>query len=758
MKNSYKVVVKSNQGNAKTTTHDVPEPGSWWGALKIKAVPGARYQLIDKTTGQGPDNIRVKRVGNDLRISFEGREDADLVISDYYEYTEPGFAALIGEADPGVYHAYLPESGQTSALMGNLPDGASHIGMALGGEQVVASGAAVGALVAVAGFNPLLAAPLALLGAGGGGGGGAGGTGGGGVPDSTPPGISAARLAPEDDTGVSNSDGITADNTPRLLIDADADAVSATVTLNGKTYTSTTKNAQGQFVVQVDTMPDGKHPFSVQVKDAAGNQSQPIDGAFTVDTSASDNYSSGAAKDINQGVKVSIDAIEADTGFSDTDFITQDSTLKFKGSLDAFSNNGAHVQLFLYDEKNVLVATQYSGPALASPYAWTWDLGASQSLSDGRYSLEAQLTDLAGNVLSTRVQKFIVIATQADPAFAVGLSNLTLQENRDSGESKTDFLTNRQDLVFTGQLTGFSTDQHKLLMEVVNADGKLVSSAFVVPGSDGKWQYGDGNLWGEEGKTVNYVIKSSVVDLAGNIFKSKSQSFVVDREIPKIEVFDSQNNQNGQNNVFDQIIFKASEAGEFFLDQVTYKNGLTFVGTQIAAGFRMSFKDLAGNETTLVSGNTWQTTDLQAGFKKGASPADFVNLTGKVGSYQLGANQNALDLSSLDSLVPRVGDRVAINHVSMLDNSGDDVLTISMGDVLSLGVANSFTSSGRLQMRIDGDVGDRVLLDSFVGSSKTLLWSTPLEQSLGSDKYAVYSNAALGLDLFIQQGIVTTVL
>jgi hypothetical protein len=94
----------------------------------------------------------------------------------------------------------------------------------------------------------------------------------------------------------------------------------------------------------------------------------------------------------------------------------------------------------------------------------------------------------------------------------------------------------------------------------------------------------------------------------------------------------------------------------------------------------------------------------------------------------------------------------------MLDKSGDDVLTISMGDVLSLGVANSFTNSGHLQMRIDGDVGDRVLLDSFVGSSKTLLWSTPLEQSLDSGQYAVYSNASLGLDLFIQQGIVTTVL
>ena len=206
MKHSYTVIVKANPGTATTTTHDEPAPGSWWRAFKIKAVPGARYQLIDNATGKGPDNIRVKRAGNDLCISFVGRQDADLVISNYYEHTEPGFAAVIGEANSGVYHAYLSESGQTSALMGNLPDGTTHIGMAFGGAHVVQSGAASGAFVAAAGFNPLLASPLALLGAGGGGGAIGGGASGGG--DVTPPNKPSARLHPEDDTGVSNSDVI----------------------------------------------------------------------------------------------------------------------------------------------------------------------------------------------------------------------------------------------------------------------------------------------------------------------------------------------------------------------------------------------------------------------------------------------------------------------------------------------------------------------------------------------------------------------
>lgn len=171
MKNAYQVIVKANQGSAKSTTHDVPQASFWWGALKIKAMPGVRYQLVDKETGQGPDNIRVKRAGNDLRISFEGREDADLVITDYYEFSASGWGPVVGETQSGVSHVYTPESGQTSALMGNLPDGASNIGMALGGAPFVATGAAAGALVAAAGLNPLWAAPLALLGAGGGGGG-----------------------------------------------------------------------------------------------------------------------------------------------------------------------------------------------------------------------------------------------------------------------------------------------------------------------------------------------------------------------------------------------------------------------------------------------------------------------------------------------------------------------------------------------------------------------------------------------------------
>jgi hypothetical protein len=743
MKKTYKVIVQSNTGAEKTVTHNVAEPGLFRGPLKIKAAPGARYQLVDVSTGQGPDNIRAKRVGKDLRISFEGRDQVDVMIINYYDHVDAGFSTVIGETDPGVFWAYLPESGEASSLMGSLREGQASTGMALGGDQLVASGAAVGALVA-AGFNPLLAAPLALLGAGGAGGGEA---------DTTPPKVLEAKLHPDDDTGVSNSDAITLDNSPRLLISADTDAVSVTVTLNGKTYTSTTKNGQGQFVVQMEELENGRYPFSVQVNDLAGNISQPFAGqTITVDRSALDNFSPIPANDPNQGVKVLIRSMEADTGFSANDFLTRDNTPTFMGTLDTFTNNGAHVQLSLFDSSNALVATRYVRPENASPHQWSWTLGDALPLADGVYTLDAHLTDLAGNVISEKAQQKIVISTQTDPAIpAAKLSNSRLDEKDDSGKDKNDHLTSNTSLNFTGLVSSFSEKNHKLLVDLINHDGTLLQSQYVTPNAQGEWQMG-ANL-GQDGQVRAYVLKVSVVDLAGNMVTSTSRSLVVDRESPTLVV------TGGKDNVFEKIIFKASEAGEFFSGLASFDNGLTLVSHQFDTGaFSLSFKDLVGNETTLVNGDPWQINDKTPVLEVGPSPASFVALTGPVGSYQLGADQNVLDLASLDNVMRRVGDRVAINHVSMLDASGDDVLTVSMGDVLSLGVANSFTNSGHLQMRIDGDAGDRVVLDSFVGSSKLHAWSAPSEQTWGASQYLFYSNSALGLDLFIQQGVVTTVL
>lgn len=763
MKKSYKV--KINQGSEKSTTVDIPAAANQ--PIKIKSLPAAKYLLVDETTGMAPDNIRVKRIGKDLSVSFSGSNATDLLITDYYENTVAGFNAVIGEVESGVYHAYIPESGAAASTVASLSDGGKSVGMALGGEQVVASGAAVGALLAAAGFNPILAAPLALLGAGGGGGGGG--------RDTTPPKITAAKLASQDDTGVSNSDGITADNTPRLLISADADAVSATVTIPGKPpreYTSTTKNEQGQFVVQIpDTEPlaNGEATYSVVVKDAAGNVSESFAGTpFVVDTSSDNNYTPAEQADVNKGVSVQIVSIDKDTGVYADDFNTADNTLNFKGSVaNGFVKNGDFVELHLLDSTNEVVASQYVEPVNAGgQWQWSWDHSA-QKLADGTYKLTAQVVDKAGNAVGAGpVEQAITVDTNATPStddnskFSIAVTSL----DQDSGASASDFLTNQTKLSFKGNIgssnTGFTGI---VLLQVLGTDGVVKSQSYVDPTANGSWSYDNTSPdLGSSGANTQYVLKASVVDLAGNILKSTDQSFAVDLKKPVFSV-------DGGSLTGDKVVFTsamelkpgntefAAEAGTFMHTAIPATGAISAfnVGT-----FSITYTDLAGNSLTTANSLRWEfnpgvgaTTTTTT-----ASPATFGNgeLAGTIGKYTLAADTVRLDLSALHTPSPQVGDVVAINHISLSGGGAvvdaDHVLTLTTSDVLALGVKNSFISNGHLQMRIDGDAADKVQLDDLLGGS-SYSWSTPTNQTLNEMTYRLYSNDALGLDLLIQQAV-----
>ena len=81
MKKSYKVKVIPGAGEAQLL--DVSSANGA-GSTTINAVANGRYQLIDASTGWAPENIRTRRLGKDLKVYFEGREEADLVIADFF--------------------------------------------------------------------------------------------------------------------------------------------------------------------------------------------------------------------------------------------------------------------------------------------------------------------------------------------------------------------------------------------------------------------------------------------------------------------------------------------------------------------------------------------------------------------------------------------------------------------------------------------------------------------------------------------------
>ena len=88
MTKSYKI--KVNQGGGEAKFVDIPQVSGGGQPLAVKAVPGGKYQLVDASTGYGPENIRASRSGQNLKVFFEGRTQPDLVLEDYYTVTPVG--------------------------------------------------------------------------------------------------------------------------------------------------------------------------------------------------------------------------------------------------------------------------------------------------------------------------------------------------------------------------------------------------------------------------------------------------------------------------------------------------------------------------------------------------------------------------------------------------------------------------------------------------------------------------------------------
>jgi len=616
MKKSYKAKILPDQG-ASTLVDISASTGS--GATTLNALSGARYQLIDSSTGLAPDTIRVNRKGRDLRVSFDGREQADLIIADFYNESGVSQNALVGELQVGIYHAYIPESGEWSRSLGQMGDGASPTGMALGAEQIpieeyIEPAALVG-LVASAGFSPLLAAPVLLVGALAAGGGKT-------ASEVRLPTIKRAELYGADDTGQSNSDGITNNDKPRISGTTDANA-SVKVTIGGKVYEGRS-DAQGQFLIPItEALIGNVQNYKVTVTDASGNSATADGTPFTLDTSISSS---------SQNVGLRIDTISQDTGFDSADFLTGDNTLTWGGTLNTSSaafNPDDWLKVQLLDVQALVVASQYVKPAQsAGMWTWTWP-GSALPLADGQYTLKAQLTDTAGNILSASPSTHLVVVDtqpqkkwdgQVDPNSAF-VPNIGLLQT-DTGSSTTDFLSNDRTLTFTGGVTrsagtgSFDASTGRVLAEVLDSRGKIVAYKYLTPSAPGDWSFDNSAVpLGTQGAATSYVIKCFIVDMAGNQMGASSQAFTLDLRTPTVA--NAAKVVQAGTSDFTEMSFIADEQGVYSFNGITQTTGSLNLNSKShfePGEFSIRFQDKAGNE--------WLKTNTQAW--------DFGHLTGNI--------------------------------------------------------------------------------------------------------------------------------
>lgn len=528
MSKTYQIKTIIGQAKAQTDTVSA-DPAKT--PTTIKAVKGARYELMDTQQGSAPDNIRVLRSGKNLKIILAGSKDANLVIEDFYEFnTDTGYA-LVGLSGQGDTYEYLPDNASSASTVGRLKDNTQAVGMALGSTPMPAESFAAAGLLplaAAAGSNPLLigAGVLGAAAAAGGGGGGGGGGGKEGSPSNQT--VVTSTAMGKSTTGPADA-AATNDTTPTIVGQTNPNADVA-VTIQGNTYTSKA-DANGNFRIQIpddQALPQGRYVPKV-VATLNGVKSEEFLGTpFVIDLSPNDNIDSAGKpiSDPNKTALLSIDSISNDTGKSG-DFVTSDNSLRFTGKASNYTDNGDWVKVTLTQPDGGVVASDYIKATAAN--GWTWDRSAiAPPLPDGLYVLTAVVVDAAGNSVNQAQTKSVVVDT--DPAKNVNTDgSLSADANAtnsakalinsisvDSGTSASDFITNDNTLIFKGSVEKFTNNGDFVWVQLKDSAGKVIQSDYLTPNAS-LWSWDTSASPLPDG---SYTLEASIADPSGTLIST----------------------------------------------------------------------------------------------------------------------------------------------------------------------------------------------------------------------------------------------
>ncbi|MGV8983340.1 DUF5057 domain-containing protein [Clostridium sp.] len=236
-------------------------------------------------------------------------------------------------------------------------------------------------------------------------------------------------LTDASDTGVSNTDNITSDNTPTITGDAEANS---TVTLyNGTIGTGigTGKaDANGKFSITTNALtPDGVYNITAKAKDIYGNESlasSPL--IITIDKTA-------------PSAPTGLDLIDSsDTGASNTDNITSDNTPTINGKAEP----GSTVTLYNGSTRLNTGITDANGD---------FSITISSELADAVYTITADAKDIAGNISPKSTGLTITITS-----IVKAPTDLDLAADSDTGLSNTDNITSDNTPTINGKATSES--------------------------------------------------------------------------------------------------------------------------------------------------------------------------------------------------------------------------------------------------------------------------------------------------------------
>nr|WP_235922361.1 Ig-like domain-containing protein [Citrobacter telavivensis] len=338
------------------------------------------------------------------------------------------------------------------------------------------------------------------------------------VVDTTPPAVTLISVdSITQDSGLSTSDFITSDN--QLTVQGSLNAPLASgehvqISLDGgNTWIDVSVSGQSWSYADGRTLADGDYVYQLRVIDDAGNVSATTSQTVTIDMQAPD-----ASKTIT------FDSITDDSGLSNTDFLTNDTSLSLKGTLGASLAADETVQISLDGG-----ATWQNVTVIGN--RWTFDDG--RTLAEGTYDYWVRVMDTAGNVGETAHQQVTVDLTPPDAATTVTVDRIS----SDTGADNNDFLTQSRIFTLEGTL-GAPLVAGEVVQ--ISLDNGVTWITTTVTGT--QWHYDDNRILADG----DYLYMLRVVDAAGNVGATTSQRVTVDNDVswPTIQ-FDSVSNDTG---------------------------------------------------------------------------------------------------------------------------------------------------------------------------------------------------------------------
>ncbi|QCA05868.1 Ig-like domain-containing protein [Pantoea vagans] len=357
---------------------------------KMVVKPGSQYLLKNEANDFAPENVTLKRVGNDLVVIQEGDSQPSLILEDYYAKHDGHPPVLLGMAEDGMVYPYIPVSGESYETGYLIADGQLSP-VALGGDSL---GPGAPYVVAQEDSNNLY--PLFALLAG------AGAIGAGAAiahhynkdDDSSSPAVTPPQSQGigqiTDNTGPVKgalTDGaITDESMPQISGQGTAGNV-ITIYDNGTAIGSTTIDANGKWSwTPVTPMADGSHALDTTETDPAGNVSDASDAiTIVVDTTPP---AQSTVPTITDGAGNVIDGGGA----------TNEAQPTISGKGEA----GNTVVIYDNDQPIGSVVVDADG---------SWSFTPDAPMADGSHSIHTVETDPAGNSSTPSEAEVITIDT-----------------------------------------------------------------------------------------------------------------------------------------------------------------------------------------------------------------------------------------------------------------------------------------------------------------------------------------------------------